>query len=189
MNTKLIPILLTVTVLVAGIFAFAPIDQASTVHTSGTIITAGGTTLDSAEDTTDRVVAGNGDDITITIGTDDDTPFVVYQILTCGDTAANGAGDLELISLTIDGDDILDFGAPLTAASIAVGNNKQACGDALSIFDEPLGTAGTIYASDGGDIVLTLNGAIAGDTLTSVKVVASVSSGADLEVTSALVPP
>ena len=92
MNKKLIPILLTLTVVIAGAFAFAPIDQASTVHTSGTIITAGGTTLDSAEDLTARVVGANNAEITITIGTDNDTTFVVHQILACGDTAADDAG-------------------------------------------------------------------------------------------------
>jgi len=39
MNKFTIPTILAVTVLVAGIFAFMPVQQASTVHTSGTITT------------------------------------------------------------------------------------------------------------------------------------------------------
>ena len=37
MNKLTIPAILAVTVMVAGIFAFMPVEQASTVHTSGTI--------------------------------------------------------------------------------------------------------------------------------------------------------
>jgi len=189
MNTKLIPTLLAVTILVAGAFAFAPIDQASTIHTSGTITTAGGVTLDSAEDLTARVVAGDNAEITITIGTDDDTPFVIQQVLACGDTDDDVAGDLEPVSVTIDGDiiDRDEDGIAFIGTSIADGDDVQACSDILRLMDKNLnGELGLIWASDGGEIVITLNGAISGDTLTSVKVFGLVQSGANLTVVSAL---
>ena len=46
MNKLTIPAILVATVLVAGIFAFMPIQQASTVHTSGTITTASDADID-----------------------------------------------------------------------------------------------------------------------------------------------
>jgi len=188
MNTKLIPTLLAVTVLVAGIFAFAPIDQASTVHTTGTITTAGGVTLDSAEDLTARTVTGNGNDIIITIGTDNDTTFVVTQVLACGATAVNGGADLSVRELTIDDDRILTEGQGLLdPVSIAVGSDVQSCGDILIRWNlQSDGEHGLVFASDGGDIVIGLDGAIAGDTLTSVKVFGLVQSGANLTVVSEL---
>ena len=186
MNKFAIPTILLATVMVAGIFAFAPVEQASTVHDSGTIITAGGAVLDAAEDLTDRIVEVNDDDITITIGTDDNTPFVVHQIIACGDSAVNG--DIEIVSIVVDGDSIEKIGGGLNGFSIVDASEEQSCQDLVSLANKATLSdgVGVSMASSGGDIVFTFNGARAGDTLTSVKVVATVQSGANIEVNSSL---
>jgi len=174
--------------MVAGMFAFSPVEQASTVHTSGTVTTAGGTVLDSAADLTDREVAGDGDEIAITIGTDDDTPFIIHQIIACGDAADDNDAELFVNSIIIDGDDIRQAnGDVLNIASINGDDDVLGCANPISkINDENDNVLRTSIASDGGDIVITLEGAIAGDTLTSVKVVATVQSGANIVVVSSL---
>jgi len=187
MNKLAIPTILLATVMVAGMFAFMPVEQASTVHDSGAIITAGGAVLDADEDLNDRIVAGNDDDITITIGTDNNTPFIVHQIIACGDSAVNG--DIAITSIVVDGDSIELIAGGLDEFSIVDASEEQSCMDLVSLANEATGDdgVGVSMASSGGDIVFTFNGSIAGDTLTSVKVVASVQSGANIEVESALV--
>ena len=100
-----IPAILAATVLVAGIFAFMPVEQASTVHT--TIIGAGGLDFDDISNTQPsiQVVSGSGTGITDgdTVVIDCDVDFYVMdmyweiddydgtagEILTIGDGAGN----------------------------------------------------------------------------------------------------
>lgn len=46
MNKVAIPAMLVATVMVAGIFAFLPVEQASTVHTSGTLVLSQNSNID-----------------------------------------------------------------------------------------------------------------------------------------------
>jgi len=196
MNKFAIPTILLDTVMVAGMFAFMPVERASTVHTSGAITTAGGGILDSAEDLTDREIEFDDDDISITIGTDNDTPFYVHQIIACGSTADDGDAVLEIISLTVDGDDILRQDGTFPPANVIFINNQDLdiCMNLVGIFNDDIQDliSASSIASDGGDIVITINGRIGsdtidpGDTLTSVKVVATVQSGANIEIESSL---
>ena len=62
MNKLTIPAILVATVMIAGIFAFMPVQQASTVHTSGTV------TLAQAGDITD-ILTDTGTDIPATLTT------------------------------------------------------------------------------------------------------------------------
>ena len=60
MNKLLIPSILAVTIIVAGIFAFMPIDEATTVHTtlqSSTAATTQTTTLQGNIDKQDRIIS------------------------------------------------------------------------------------------------------------------------------------
>ena len=57
MNKLAIPAILVATVMVAGIFAFMPVQQASTVHTSGTITTASDADIDTILAAVDTEVA------------------------------------------------------------------------------------------------------------------------------------
>ena len=71
MNKLTIPVILSVTVLIAGVFAFMPVEQASTVHASENNPLGVVTTL-SLEKTLDGEGAGEGDDVTWTLTADTD---------------------------------------------------------------------------------------------------------------------
>ena len=60
MNKLAIPAILAATVLVAGIFAFMPVEQASTVHISGTITTASDADIDTILTNTGTILTNTG---------------------------------------------------------------------------------------------------------------------------------
>ena len=111
MNKLAIPAILVATVLVAGIFAFMPVEKASTVH--NTIIGAGGLDLDDISNTQPsiQVVSGSGTGITDgdTVVIDCDVDFYVMDMYweiddfdgTAGERLriGDGAGNF----ITIDG--------------------------------------------------------------------------------------
>jgi len=91
MNKLTIPVILAATVMVAGIFAFMPVEQASTVH-------------ETIQNTQATVTA----DQVITI--DLDAPFILISLsvsCTQGVSATQCAGDedMDLVSYTVDGGD------------------------------------------------------------------------------------
>ena len=127
MNKLIIPTILTATILVAGIFAFMPVQQATTVHTTGTTTLAAGTfttiglsSINLAMDLFDasaiNVVDGMEIEITSTvdyciqslqvhfigIDADDDLNISSIEINDIPLTAANGA-DLNVLILTDQG--------------------------------------------------------------------------------------
>ena len=71
MNKTLIPALLVATIMVAGAFAFAPVEQASTVHLSGTVVS--GTLTSSATATPIILEGATADDFETTITPTDPT--------------------------------------------------------------------------------------------------------------------
>ena len=67
MNKLTIPTILAATVLVAGIFAFMPVQQASTVHTSGTITTVNDADIDAILLDTGTTLPATLDHLNITV--------------------------------------------------------------------------------------------------------------------------
>jgi len=96
MNKLTIPAILVATVMVAGIFAFMPIEQASTVHTTISRI---------ATLTEDKTV--DGADFTITCPAASNGCRILDVYLVEREAGANDA-DINTITLTVDGaDDIV----------------------------------------------------------------------------------
>ena len=129
MNKKLIPTILAVTVLVAGIFALMPVEQASTVHTSiGILVVKSATDVDTSAAAglvilgTSAVIKvgtvcltytdpGADDDPNLVLSydaTDTDTQTVITDITgtNCITFAAHG---VNLDATTSDAADDLDF--------------------------------------------------------------------------------
>ena len=119
MNKIAIPAILAATILIAGIFAFAPMEQASTVHTSGTITLASDADIDAIlADTTAlqllitaarmaELDAANLPtdiaDLQMIVSTFDKFYLYVDEIITTVDNAANEGQDT---SIAIGTDDL-----------------------------------------------------------------------------------
>jgi hypothetical protein len=186
MNNKAIPTLLIATIMIAGAFAFMPVQEASTVHTT-TASTQTSSVILQGQDAT-AVIALTDDDLgTITIQARDANaaavPFEVKSVILCGNTGSIAAGLIAIETLVIDGDSVLNnAGAALVVSSAVDGDNKTACVDILSTLSSaqttPVGLIGTV-ASDGGNVVFGFQleeidgdaGGSEADTITSVKVV------------------
>ena len=98
MNKITIPALLLGVVMVAGIFAFMPIQEASTVHTT---VLAGSTDISHTQATS----TGAGNDFTITCPTDSDGCHILEAYLT--DPEAGVANiDTGAVTGTINGEAI-----------------------------------------------------------------------------------
>ena len=133
MNKIVIPAILVVTVLVAGIFAFMPIDKATTVHT----------TLQSASDATTQTTTIT-DDIADEVR--DQDRYVYWNI-----DATATITDMVLIP-----DSNVDISGNLTAALLDEGSSgftKVDCGNAggsdlqISAGLDAINTAGTVVNS------------------------------------------
>jgi len=121
MNKITIPTILTATILVAGIFAFMPVEQASTVHTtiqdSQTAIksvTSAVTAYSAADSATDSKV----------FTLDPNKAFVLEEIIITvadNDATSDGADAVSVIELTVDGKalGLTDFIVGTTGATIA----------------------------------------------------------------------
>ena len=164
MNKLAIPAILAATVLVAGIFAFMPVQQASTVHL--TLATGDNTSLagEVTDGTTTLTSTGNGITVGIYTYTTDEVSKVLAIEVTAdfsGQAVVVDAGDLLRIqALTLDGRS-LDIGGDLPI-TVAVGNGA---GNTMSVLlelafvavtAEPLAT-GAIVVTPNTDLVLTLN--------------------------------
>jgi len=90
-----IPALLTITVLVAGIFAFMPVDEVSTVHTT---ILAATTGIACATEAVDMGAEIDDDTILFTF----DQPIILFSMEFNGDANLLG-DDLGFDAITIDG--------------------------------------------------------------------------------------
>jgi len=129
MNKLTIPTILAATVLVAGIFAFMPVEQATTVHTSGTTtiatngigigdfaagsITTGAIAADFATEIADAVDA----DVDFTIGSIDANGVGIGDFATNSITVAAVADTSEPFSLSVSTVDETTFGSPPTCTS------------------------------------------------------------------------
>ena len=109
MNKLAIPAILTATIMVAGMFAFMPVEQASTVHTTVqdntaevNIVDVAATTLDT--DTVELSITGNGGDFCIN---------GVY--LTSTDASIANTDTLDLVDISINDVIFLDEGGATPA--------------------------------------------------------------------------
>ena len=95
MNKLTIPAILVATVMVAGAFAFMPVEQASTVHTTiaGTI-----QAIDSTPAGFDQDEGG-----TITLDT---SQSAILQALVCNYDDGAGGGVIDFDAVTVDGEDL-----------------------------------------------------------------------------------
>ena len=146
MNKLTIPVILVATVMVAGIFAFMPVEQASTVHTTiqgaGSIIGTPGnvdiaTDLDDAQNQLAALIefgsctngVGGGASCTMLTVVEDGIAFVTVTTTTNGATSPNGVG-IEV-----------DATAICTDITIVIADSPYTCafpvltGEVLSIAD------------------------------------------------------
>jgi len=136
MNKIAIPALLVATIMVAGAFAFVPVEQASTVHTSGTVLannlTGGIQTLPGgggAANLTDLITAATStgaDVITLADGT---------------------SGQMKIIVHAADGGSLV-----VTPANMLGGSNvdlPDVSDSAILVFD---GTNWSIVSTEGGTV-------------------------------------
>jgi len=104
MNKYAIPTVLTAIVLLAGIFAFNPVEQASTVH--NTILAGTGEFQSVSFDGNDCKANGNDGSFTITLDAATDVA-IVYGINLSTDEATDG-GDFLDFDINTDGLEIVD---------------------------------------------------------------------------------
>jgi len=117
MNKIAIPAILVATVMVAGMFAFAPVEQASTVHLSGTTTLAAASGTIVAIDTVDLAFVDLADgDVVIAlvdaVNTPDGVSYTASFILSLQDnTDTDGNGNAATVLVEVwDGDQWVDAG-------------------------------------------------------------------------------
>ena len=146
MNKLTIPSILAATVLIAGIFAFMPVEKASTVHSSlGMKIDGVQTTVDNIETTvTEKASAlrilehtdgdqDAGDKYTVDCTTD----YVVIGII-ANMTGTIGAGNVNTLAVTVGGADIIDNEGPLTAEFGGKGVRTLTTANIVALADEDI---------------------------------------------------
>jgi len=122
LNKLIIPSVLTATILIAGIFALIPVQNATTVHEeilaavqgfisnseNAIMIDLGNKTkLSSASDTSG--VVSDGDDAIIQIRALDDGQPTTFNLKECyltGTTNNSGSDDVQVTAITVDGEDL-----------------------------------------------------------------------------------
>ena len=123
MNKLTIPAILAATVMVAGVFAFMPIEQASTVHTS-TAFTENSMKYVTVSDTCTVTAAGQCDLVTVNV-----SPGDAYQ----------------LVSLTgFMGTDVVGATKTLNLAACTSGIDDEVTGIDLPAFTAATATADTV---------------------------------------------
>ena len=113
MNKLLIPTILVATVMIAGVFAFMPIEKASTVH-------AGiGTTANVIEDRATLLTSGADVACTVTSASD----MIIIEIYLDNTPTTGGDKSYRVQSMSVDGADV---GGPLVAnpLNIAAGDKE-----------------------------------------------------------------
>ena len=164
MNKLAIPAILAATVLVAGIFAFMPVEQVSTVHT--TLATADNTSL--AGEVTDgstTITSLSPGTVTRTYTyTTDEVSKVLAIEVTADITSFTDAGDIVRVSgLTLDGRD-LNIGG---AANYNVNIGTDGAANTISVLLEIVFVAATLEPRATDAIIVTPNT----DLVLSVQVV------------------
>lgn len=148
MNKTVIPSILTATILVAGIFAFMPVEKASTVHTSiGT----------QQVEVVRKTLPSDGTDVLVTITAATDT--VIHAVWIDNTPSAGTETDHELNSMTVGGSSFKDGIMPNSIA----GSDAKETRDLLGILaDDANGQDFIIPLNSGQTVILnfdTENGA------------------------------
>jgi len=182
MNKLAIPALLVATVMVAGAFAFMPVEQASTVHTSAELAGANVLRTETVLDLTLSTKTGSG---AVTFSTSDGL-FQIKQLLLCsfsGDGEVRFAVNTENFSIgtgnLVDEDgDWFDFELP---------NGPEAgCADVFPSATDDETSAGQIQLrGDSNNDVVLLFREYSGDpddTATLISYVSGVSTALDIDV-------
>jgi len=139
MNKLTIPAILVATVMVAGVFAFMPVEQASTVHTTiGTQQAVLG------------VIAADADGASTTTLTCD-APFEVTQITVQTIGTIDAAED-------VDVDHDLDGAGNNWTVDVDYMNNVNVSDDENTVLlSSEIGETGPIIATTSGTVIVTLN--------------------------------
>ena len=159
-----------------------PVQEATAVHTTiqGTqaqILTASDTSA---------VISTGADAFTITIDTTSGDPFIIQQMIVCSSTDTSGS--VNATTVTIDGDAIVGVdGAPLDDTPILTTDSTTGCLDLVNALAAGNAETHTVLASDGTSIVIAGTLDVAGDAISTVKVVALVDGSSSLTVVSAIV--
>jgi len=167
MNKLTIPTILAATVMVAGIFAFIPVEQASTVHTTGTLTVSAATIALVADEMLEfREITGVDVDfdalqaITITgaLATDEFQLFSLIIQPGVGGTPVGVTEEVNIDGATVDGTTLLITNlvdTDITAAGLELITQ-------LDMFLPPAGnvidfemTAGTAAPADGETLTIT----------------------------------
>ena len=146
MNKFAIPTILVATVMVAGIFAFMPVEQASTVHTSGT------TTLAQATDITNILTD------TAEIG---DFPVSVFATIGAA-TGASISADIQALDTQIFD---VNVSQDLTSTALNATPLNAAADDADSVFS---GTLRFIAISQGAGNKVIIESSFDGTTFRTI---------------------
>jgi len=156
MNKITIPAILVATVMVAGMFAFMPVEQASTVHT-----TIQGTQMQIVTDDSNVLTVVAGDtDAALTISSAGGVPFVlrtVYVQVDLGDAVDVELGaeeSIEIEDVVFDGDVII---TAIGDTAVILGSDTEATDvDALAWINDDAAPIEAMVplASDGSDIII-----------------------------------
>jgi len=167
MNKLTIPAILVATVMVAGAFAFMPVQQASTVHTSGTITIADGA-ITAAKIATDAIDAdalktdavteiqtGLSGVIVLTISDADPTEGTDVYTIDCDSNYSvdisifnpdDGTTADESFTIAVGGTDVTDAIDPTTSGDAYF---TEATATALAAEDVTITLGGTANGDDG----------------------------------------
>ena len=197
MNKLTIPAILAATVLVAGMFAFMPVEQASTVHTSGTLTIAQAdidTLTGSASGVIVTTAIGDGaDDLydgTITFDFDAgiDAANIVALYLCDFDLGGADAGDdITITVITVFGG-VITTGAGVVAAGTPIEQDAMVSGECVEIIEDGILTP--LVGDGANDIVFTLDetdgGGLDDDTdgASVIAVITGIEEADDVTVTS-----
>jgi len=138
MNKLTIPTILVATVMVAGIFAFMPVEQASTVHTSGTI-TIANDAITAAKIATDAIGASELADAVEPLS---NVLTVYFADLTTTANITCGAGDAFLVHYIIEGVTTTSFSIDLTDDNTDEDTFEFTTGEGLLLSGTLAGAAG-----------------------------------------------
>jgi len=154
MNKLTIPAILVATVMVAGIFAFMPVEQASTVHTT---LASGDNTAVAGEVTDGSTTITSNDAGTSTrvyTYTTDEIAEVLAIEITADITAFTDAGDIVRVSaITLDGIDL----DPANGAPFQVSIGTDGAADTINLLLEMWNAAVTVEAGGWDPIIVSPN--------------------------------
>ena len=168
MRKYTVPLILSVTIVIAGVFALIPVDQATAVHTQ---IQANTEKLDTSSATADVI----NEDFTITCPTASDGCYIIDVYLIDNDLDAGDDVDVDDITFSID------VAGTRTVLEVAADGANVGAGGA-EVDNEVLGLTGPSGLGMKPDDFLTINIDSDSDSYT-LDVIAMVEGQTSIEVT------